>query len=184
MNELYFWHPVGAHSGESFSEIIDRKKNEILKYGYTIWSFAPISKNRDFFWRKELSSINEIDVLCSGGNNKAPGNNNSSPIWMKEYSIDMNTWNKLPENITSYHKGPNKNGIVASGFYVKEINTKTIYFKRPKIWLDQDGKWINSEMSTRGEFMIKSPEVGSLTEKYSNIVCQLLLIKPFFVWLR
>ena len=37
--QIGFWHPFGPHAGESAEEIITRKRHEIEKNSWTIWSF-------------------------------------------------------------------------------------------------------------------------------------------------
>jgi hypothetical protein len=69
--ELGFWHPFGSHGRESPEEIINRKRSETEKNGWTLWSFQyrrPESLNE---WYRELSLAKPrgpVVVFCSMGN--------------------------------------------------------------------------------------------------------------------
>jgi hypothetical protein len=58
-----FWHPFGAHAGESRDAIVVRKRAEIEANGWTRWSFQH-RKSLDA-WRGLLPTSAAVFVLCS-----------------------------------------------------------------------------------------------------------------------
>jgi hypothetical protein len=82
--EFCFYHPVGSHSGESLLEIIERKREDISKYGFTLWSFAKVGEDRLNFWKGCLKDNGQeiSDVICCGENSKDPMVS-GEPYWVK-----------------------------------------------------------------------------------------------------
>jgi hypothetical protein len=183
--DLCFYHPVGAHSGEQFEEILKRKLEDIESFGFTLWSFSKVTMERAIAWREALSTVNYkcCDVICSGKNTKDPMNVNSSPYWAKEYSYDLINWIKMPSDImTSYQKFPKDDvSPVASVFIVEDIDTNIYSIKRPDNWFSIKGYgFMKNNFPTRGEFLIERPEKG-----YDRFVrCTLKIKEPFVGWIR
>ena len=124
--EFCFYHPVGSHSGESLLEIIDRKMEDISKYGFTLWSFSKVGEDRLNLWKRCLKENNQeiSDVICCGENSKDPLIN-GEPYWVKEYSEDLINWENVPEKMTSYQKFPKGGNPVASAFFASLIYSGT-----------------------------------------------------------
>ena len=176
---MAFWHPVGAFSGESLLEIIDRKTREINKYGYTLWSFAAAKQERIEQWRQELNK-QECSIIGTGIKTKDP--NPHSETWAIESSDNLSKWNKIPE-ITSYHKRAGKNGILASAFVITKVQTPNLLVERPNNWFrSSDGIWINDHnVPSRGQYLIKDPKFGT-----GKFLVRVLLETtfPYVVWLK
>lgn len=87
---LCFWHPVGPHIGETLAQIFARKRDEIARYGYTLWSFAPVAPERVTAWRVALAAAAQArcDVVCCGDNVVDPQRVPAPAIWMHEKSSD------------------------------------------------------------------------------------------------
>lgn len=181
--EFCFYHPVGSHSGEEFLDIVNRKREDIKKYGFTLWSFSKVGQDRMSVWEKLLrgNGQTESDVICCGENSKDPLVS-GEPYWAREYSKDLVSWIKVPDNMTSYQKFPKNNNPVASAFIVYDILDGGFEIERPKTWfMVRDDKWENEQyIPTRGEFLIHYPLRGA-----GRKVRAILKIKdPFIVWLR
>lgn len=181
--EFCFYHPVGSHSGESLLEIIERKKKDINKYGFTLWSFAKVSGDRLSLWKRCLRENGQeiSDVICCGKSSKDPllsGN----PYWVKEYSKDLINWEKVPDRMTSYQKFPKGNSPVASAFLVYDIINGGFEVEKPKTWfMAKEERWENEiNIPTRGEFLIYYPLRG----KGRKVKIILKIKDPFVVYLR
>ena len=61
--ELGFWHPFGEHGRESPLDIIHRKRSEIEKNGWTLWSFQYRTPETLRDWCRELSATKSGEVL-------------------------------------------------------------------------------------------------------------------------
>lgn len=181
--ELCFYHPVGCHSGERLEEIVYRKKIDIEKYGYTLWSFAKVNPIRANKWKSLLLNNfqEECDVICCGNNTKDPLTS-GEPYWIKEYSTDLINWEKVPDKMTSYQRFPKDNKPVASAFIVDKIELGNKMIEKPKSWfMMKEDRWEEEQsIPTRGEFLIKYPDDG-----FSRLVKLILKIHyPFLTWLR
>lgn len=181
--EFCFYHPVGSHSGEEFSKIVERKKEDILKYGYTLWSFSKVGVDRLKIWKDCLMENGQgiCDVICCGENSKDPLLS-GDPYWVKEFSIDLNTWDRVPDKMASYQKFPKNDGPIASAFIVIDIKDGGFEVERPKTWfMSGCGKWENKQtIPTRGEYLIHYPEAG----KGRKVKIVLKIVHPFIVYLR
>jgi len=182
--EFAFWHPVGAHAGEELQEILRRKQKDINQFGYTVWSFTAAKLSRVRQWQAEMKRVNQntATAYCCGDSTKDPGKGKPSH-WMCQSTEDQRNWKSLPSNkMTSYHKGPRKDGIVASAFIVTGISApvgKRIL--RPTDWLrTSSSTWETKKgVPTRGEYLIRVPEVSNMGRL---VRVELKLQAPFVVW--
>ena len=188
MSTVAFWHPVGPHGGESFDDIIRRKRTEIDAHGYTLWSFAAGGTGRVEAWRRELRgrSLVSCSVVCCGATTKDPHLGSAETVpWMTESSADARTWVPIPGRITNYHRPARRNGIVCSGFVVEAIEApRSMCVARPTRWLRMqanEGRWESSRLPTRGEYLTETPEE---TAKGPAVRLKLTVRDPFVVWLR
>lgn len=183
MRSLTFWHPVGAHSGESLIEIVQRKQQDISKHGFTLWSFAPARMERIELWRLSLKQAGQssAEIICTGDKTQDPGEARPA-IWMTEWSRDGKSWLKIPgERMTSYHRKAGTNGIAASAFFVTAISTPASGRRtdRNTPWLSKDG-WSNTPVPTRGEFLVEKPN----SDKGQLVRLVLTSADPFVVFVR
>ncbi len=183
---MCFWHPVGPHGGETLQQIQKRKLDDVSKYGFTLWSFAPATALRVYAWRAELKreALGTAAVLCCGNNTSDPSEKSGEVRWLSEYSEDLLVWKRLPHpKMTSYHRGPTKAGFVASAFHVTSIEVpETVSIERPKNWFRANGNsWEHGIVPTRGEYLVRRP-----IEKREGMKVRLLMsvTYPYVVWLR
>jgi hypothetical protein len=137
--ELGFWHPLGSHGRESPEEIVNRKRSETEKNGWTLWSFQyrrPESLNE---WYRELSLAKPrgpVVVFCSMGNSAVdpdrPGALTTTAD-CREYRFvghDDAYWRPVPPLIRVPHPfGPKKD--VASAFVVRCVHHPVKLIQRP-----------------------------------------------------
>jgi len=161
--ELGFWHPFGSHGRESPEEIINRKRSETEKNGWTLWSFQyrrPESLNE---WYRELSLAKPrgpVVVFCSMGNSAVdpdrPGALTTTAD-CREYRFvghDDAYWRPVPPLIRVPHPfGPKKD--VASAFVVRCVHHPVKLIQRPFVeWFSQ-GEWHEGAIPTRPEYLIR-----------------------------
>lgn len=184
-SDLCFWHPVGAHVGESLDEICRRKVQDVKTFGFTLWSFAPAKEARVRAWRDEFrrERIRSCLAVCCGDAARDPYK--GGPItWVSEYSSDLVSWVPLPSpRMSSYHRGRNSWGVVASAFMVTELReVENARVARPKNWFRaQDCSWANSFVPTRGQYLVREPR---FTPEGQRLRVLMTVADPFVVWLR
>lgn len=170
--KIGFWHPFGSHAGEDRCEILERKKGEIAKNGWTLWSFQHRTQETLGIWldevqrKKRAKKRVKIYVYCSAG--KGSKDTKSRPKYCSYY-IPINSLQekKIPSKIKVPHpmKGKSKTG---TAFMVKHIiypDTK----KRIAVEWYKDGKWEKRKLPTRPEYLIKRGK-GALMPEYSVIL--------------
>jgi hypothetical protein len=184
MYEIAFYHPVGAHVGESLAEIITRKQAEIRQHGHTFWSFAPATPDRVQLWRQELHAAHAATcpVVCCGTATKDPQRHKADEYWATEWSADQQRWQPLPVRVTNYHR-PARNGILASAFIVKDIAVpEDLVIRRPSVWLAVNPReWRPTTVPTRGEYLVRHVEQ---VQAGSRVRLVLTVADPFVVWIR
>jgi hypothetical protein len=184
---LSFWHPVGPHAGESLQAILVRKQQDIAQYGFALWSFAPARDARVVAWRHELLLHEQKTcwVLCSGKNCRDP-HQGGAVIWAHEYSSDLQTWRAVPHpQMTSYHRAPSSNGILACAFMVNKLEQPPdMNIPRPRSWYrTADRCWTQDPpVPTRGQYLVRLSQTDNGVQQH--IHCLLETTAPFVVWLR
>jgi hypothetical protein len=150
--EIGFWHPFGPHAGETAEEIIKRKREEIIKNGWTLWSFQ--FRKTLKLWHQEIKKTNPKNVLvfCSEGTGSKDPKSESKYC---NYYIPVNGYEpkEVPKSVRVPHPMGNKNK--GSAFIVKNIIYPTDYETTPIEWL-KDGQWQNTQLPSRPEYLIKS----------------------------
>jgi hypothetical protein len=65
--QIGFWHPFGPHDCENADQILNRKRDEIAKEGWALWSFQ-FRKTLALWWQEiEKAKPRKMLVLCSQG---------------------------------------------------------------------------------------------------------------------
>jgi len=151
--EIGFWHPFGPHGGETAEQIIKRKKEEIEKNGWTLWSFQN-RKNTHNIWLKNIIENNPINILafCSAGKGSQEPKGET-----KEYRhykpAGEDSLKEIPSDILVLHPS---NKMEGSAFIVKNIIFPAGRSNKTNIeWLQINGQWRNDRIPTRGEYLIK-----------------------------
>jgi hypothetical protein len=162
--ELAFWHPFGAHGKESPQKIIERKREEIAKNGWTFWSFQKRKDETFARWREELQPTNRRDifVFCSDSRNAldpAREGNKNQPFKCQSYRPmdDLDgEWRAIPAGIHVPHPF-RQNAHLASAFIVKEVIYPVETFSlTPVEWFSREkGPWRQDKIPTRGEHLIR-----------------------------
>src|SRR5579862_2250925 len=90
---------VGNHAGESFEDILERKRREHKIAGMTFWGYGgvachPINQVRPFAM-EQIQKKGAIYLLMTFVNS----NDHQPVLPAKEYSIDGVNWKKIPKGI-------------------------------------------------------------------------------------
>jgi hypothetical protein len=150
--KIGFWHPFGPHAGETHEEIIIRKRDEIKKNGWTLWSFQ--FRNTLNLWYQEIqkNKPNNVLVFCSQGKG---ARDPISKCKKCDYFIPINKNKKVKIPATIEIPHPMGQKTQASAFIVKNIIYPADY-KITKIRWFKDKKWQTKPLPTRSEYLIKS----------------------------
>jgi hypothetical protein len=143
------------------SEIIDRKRAEILANGWTLWSFAYRPMLVD--WQRELDSATQEGVFafCSEGKGAVDPvreGSLSTAIDCERYRFVGNTkWQPMPDGVRVPHPFQPGREKLASAFVVQQIVSPVESFQHPAVeWFSPNkGPWCDTKILTRGVYLIR-----------------------------
>jgi len=106
--EIGFWHPFGPHARERPEDIIVRKRAEIQRNCWTLWSFQYRRMQTLEMWYRTVVESNPTHVLviCSKGNGVDPAETLDEGIisGCRSYRFVSETeWRPLPRSIEVPH---------------------------------------------------------------------------------
>lgn len=135
--EIGFWHPFGPHAGETAEDIIERKREEIKRNDWTLWSFQ--FRNSLAAWFSEIEKIkpNSVLVFCSEGKGAR------DPLGEKKYCtyftpVGENIRTPIPNDVKVPHPMGGKNR--GSAFIVENIIYPASFEMTSIEWL-KNGEW-------------------------------------------
>lgn len=161
--KVAFWHPFGAHGGETTEEILSRKTREVDANGWTLWSFQHRTTRTLRAWHCEIlaSWPGEVFAFCS----KSPkaidpgGAGSRSRLVDCEYYQLVNEpqSHRVPEHVRIVHPFPPGEPIIPSAFVVGSIiHPASLDFSPGVKWFSQrKGPWCPGPIPTRGEYLIQ-----------------------------
>ena len=153
--KIGFWHPFGVAAGEPRDCIISRKKREIKKNGWTLWSFQNRPDKTMNLWRNEIKKHGKnVFVFCS--DSKGARDPKGKVFYAKQFRFaNSDKWKDVPSSIKIPHPFGKKDR--ASAFIIKAIHEPE-KIKTPEgiKWLCMDERWREDRLPTRGEYLIKS----------------------------
>lgn len=164
--EIGFWHPFGPHAGEKAEEIIERKRDEISKNGWTLWSFQ-FRKSLEL-WSQEIKNVNpeQVLVFCSAG--KGSKDPKSEPKYCNYYlPLGETVHRRIPLEIKVPH--PIGKKIKVSAFIVKNILYPVDYETTLIEWLRKDGRWESALLPTKPEYLIR-PGKGQAMPRFRAVL--------------
>ena len=173
-----FWHPFGVHADESPECILERKRDEINRIGWTLWSFQ-WRKSLDA-WRDLVAEARSVFVLCSD----SPGAQDpkTKPTASRFYRAGHCCKSiEIPDGIAVPHPA-NRAGL-GSAFVVEQVLTLNQAANNPAFgieWLQmtKTKEWRRHDpLPTRGEYLIRTPGPVRLRPIYAV----LRLRAPFLV---
>jgi hypothetical protein len=179
--KMGFRHPFGPHAKEVPDDILLRKKGEVERNGWTLWSFRSNKKLET--WNQELIAANppSMFVFCMGMKTRDPGG--SKDHCTKFRHVNASGWEDIPHTIEVPH--PFKPGErEAAAFVVELVEYPIRSFSPPAVmwfhekmhrWEDGvEGAWGTQPYPYQGETLIRS---GG-TQRMGNDVHAILKLKP------
>lgn len=163
--KIGFWHPFGVAAGEPCDCIISRKKQEIKRNGWTLWSFQHRPEETINLWAKEIKKHGKnVFVFCSDSKNAQDPK--GKVFFSKQFKFaNSDKWKKIPQSIKVPH--PFGGGDRASAFIVKAVHElEKVKASKGIKWLCMDGRWREDNLPTRGEYLIKSGGKCKLRKVY------------------
>jgi hypothetical protein len=159
--ELGFWHPFGSHGRESPEDIINRKRTETDKNGWTLWSFQYRRPDALDEWCRELSFAKPrgpVVVFCSMGHSTIdpdrPGTLTRTADCRRYRFVGDESGQAVPSLIRVPHPfRPGK--TVASAFVVRRVHHPIKLFQPPFVEWFSRGKWHESAVPTRPEYLVR-----------------------------
>lgn len=90
---------VGRHAGETFEEIVERKRREYERAGRIFWGYGggtmhPITRVQPFV-RMQVREGKNVSIVMQEMDSKHP----DTEVFAKEFSRDGVTWEKVPDGI-------------------------------------------------------------------------------------
>jgi len=163
-----FWHPFGTHGRESADKIIDRKRNEIQKEGWTFWSFQ--IRRCLAAWHQEITDMKPKTVLVFCSEGKGSVDPKGEPQLCQTFqNVDEKQWQKIPDHIKIPHPMGRKHE--ASAFIVEDIIDQFESIQSFQAsWRLKDGTWRKDRVPTRGEYLIRRDDGGSMIRAYRAIL--------------
>ena len=180
--QIGFWHPFGSYAGLSVDSILEWKRRDTERYGWTFWSFAGC---RISAWLEILrDAVTPVYVLCSDSPNAKDPDTNKDVRFATSYQWEGDeTWIPMPDRDLMSVTNPFKNKNMACAFKVRRVIDLTAG-QRPEFsveWYEKSNdQWRQHRLPTRGQFLIR----GGSGPKVRPIRAVLELMPPYLARLR
>jgi hypothetical protein len=175
--QIGFWHPCGAYTGRSAKEVIEWKRNETERNGWTFWSFA-YSPTANLWLRLLENARGPVFALCSYSPGARDPDKHHGKLRATHYRcFDESGWHPMPDPKLMYVTNPFKRRGLALAFKVRRVialDPATPTF-RIEWFAKRDRRWRSDKLPTRGEFLIRRGGSASLRP----ISALLELIPPY-----
>lgn len=180
--QLGFWHPFGPYTGLSVGEILQWKRDEIERHGWTFWSFAHSNLSD---WAGLLqSSTGSIYVLCSDSTRaRDPDIYKGQRLATAYQYVDCETWEAMPDPTIMKVTNPFKRMGLAVAFKVRRviaIEPSEVPPVSVEWYAKKERRWRGDRLPTRGEFLIQR---GG-THRPRRVSAVLELTPPYLALLR
>jgi hypothetical protein len=179
--KIGFRHPFGPHAGELRDGILPRKKDEVKRNGWTLWSFR--SKNLEN-WHRELIAANPPSVFVFRLGKNASDPSGSRGECAKFRYVDESDWEDIPQAIKVPH--PFKPGErEASAFVVERVEYPIPSFSPPAVmWFYERKRSWEDGIEGRPGVMLPYPTKGEYlirpggTHRMQKEIHAILKLKP------
>lgn len=179
-NDLHFafWHPFGPYCGLTEEKVLNWKRSEVERHGWTFWSFA-YARTAEKWHQLLLGQDHPVHVLCSFSPTATDPFPDTKPPRATHYRFlnDPPGWEPMPTGDRSmFVTNPFKRQGLATAFKVTRVdlveppvapNVMVEWYARGK------GEWSSHRLPTRGEFLVRRGGSASL-----RTVCAVLEISP------
>ena len=184
--EHVFYSIIGNHAGETPNNIINRKKEEIDRCGYSLWSAKIDKKSVEQVWK--LTPDNNVIVLCKTNDRARDPVKASNVPYFAQYMLGPNNKSQvIPNGIkASFTKGKNYQAYVVSKYTILEDEEMFDFSNYNTILADNTEKPFAERFKCR-QFQntygkkLKRKKIGSCTKQIKVIMT---LKYPFVVNLK
>ena len=180
--EIGFWHPFGPYTGLSATEVLEWKRSETERHGWTFWSFA-YSPSTDV-WLDQLSRASgPIFALCSFSPGARDPDDHRGALLASHYRyLRDGDWQPMPDPRIMKVTNPFKRRGLALGFKVSRVlSVPPTIPPFPIEWYAKGERtWRADALPTRGEFLIRRG--GSVSPR--RISALLELCEPYLAVLK
>src|SRR4051812_22465485 len=113
---LGFWHPFGAYCGQTTQQILDRKRAEAIRNGWTLWSFAYTPSAGDWYSLLE-DHTGPVHVLCSSSPTARDPRPDEDQYLASHYrGVADADWQPMPDREAMFVRSPFKRGGLSTAF--------------------------------------------------------------------
>lgn len=93
-----FWHPFGPYTGLTTTEVLEWKRSEIERHGWTFWSFA-FSPSTDSWLSHLAKTVGPVYALCSHSPGaRDPDNYRGTLLATHFRHLDEKDWHAMPDS--------------------------------------------------------------------------------------
>jgi len=177
-----FWHPFGAYTGLSGAQVLEWKGGEIVRHGWTLWSF--VHSSTAAAWLKHLSGAKgPVYAFCSHSPAARDPDINKGTLVARQFRyLPESRWQPMPDPNIMKVTNPFKRNGLALGFKVSRIIPIEPAVPPFSVeWYSRGEEiWRADRVPTRGEYLIRRG--GSIPLRR---VCAVLeLAAPYLAELR
>jgi hypothetical protein len=180
--EFGFWHPFGPYTGLTVDQILDWKRSEVERFGWTFWSFAYSPSAAD--WLDILANRRgPVYALCSFSTGaRDPDVHRGTRLATHYRSIPETEWHPMPDPELMKVTNPFRRRGRALAFKVGRVLELP-----PQVppfcidWYSRTKKvWRSDRLPTRGEFLIRRGGPVPLR----SVCAALELVEPYLAELK
>ena len=180
--QIGFWHPFGAYTGQSSSQVLKWKSGEVARHGWTFWSFVHSSSAS--VWLEYLANFQgTVYALCSHSPGARDPDTNKGTLLASHFRyLQDQVWYAMPDPDVMKVTNPFKRQGLALAFKVSRvIEIAPVIPPFGVEWYSRgDRNWHSDRVPTRGEFLVRRG--GAIRARR---VCAVLeLARPYLAELR
>lgn len=180
--EFGFWHPFGPYTGLTEAEILNWKRSEVERFGWTFWSFA-FSRSAGDWVDLLADSRKPIYALCSfSAGARDPDVHRGTRLATHHRRISEAQWQAMPDPALMKVTNPFRRRGLALAFKVGRVVELP-----PQVppfcveWYSRTEKrWRSDRLPTRGEYLIRRGGPVRLR----SVCAALELVEPYIAELK
>lgn len=176
-----FWHPFGPYTGLSAAQVLEWKRFETERHGWTFWSFVYSSSEA---WLEQLASVSgPVFAFCSDSPGARDPDQHRGTLLASHFRYPRDgDWKAMPEPHIMKVTNPFKRQGLALAFKVARVLPVPPRVPPFEIeWYSKgDRGWRSDALPTRGEFLIRRG--GSVRPRRVSAVLE--LVEPYLAVLK
>lgn len=154
--QVGFWHPFGPYTGLSPAQVLEWKRSETERHGWTFWSFVYSSSEA---WLDLLAGVaGPVFAFCSDSPGARDPDRHRGTLLASHFRyVDSGDWKAMPAPDVMKVTNPFKREGLALAFKVARVLPISPQVPPFEIeWYSKgDRAWRSDALPTRGEFLIR-----------------------------